>query len=103
MRVEFRAFLPYIYRGSEMIYPAWRGGVCGVGTLAFLENCECVKKYCEASAHTVLCYRNIRSTILKGLKRMSNTRKMLHELIDKLTENEVTFLIEFLKRILHLD
>lgn len=33
---------------------------------------------------------------------MKNTRTMLHEIIDKLSENEAIFLLEFIKRILHL-
>lgn len=35
---------------------------------------------------------------------MSNTRKQLIEIIEKkLSENEVVFVLEFLKKILHLD
>lgn len=34
---------------------------------------------------------------------MSNTRSQLIEIIEKLTDNEVIFVLQFLKRILHLD
>lgn len=34
---------------------------------------------------------------------MSSTRNQLIEIINNLTENEVIFVFEFLKRILHLD
>lgn len=42
---------------------------------------------------------------MKGeLPFMSNTRKQLIEIIEmKLSENEVIFVLEFLKKILHLD
>lgn len=32
-----------------------------------------------------------------------STKEQLHSLIDKLTDNEVTFFLEFLKRILGID
>jgi hypothetical protein len=56
-----------------------------------------------------IVFRNTRSPMhrlnMKGeLPFMSNTRKQLIEIIEmKLSENEVIFVLEFLKKILHLD
>ena len=37
------------------------------------------------------------------MNNMSNARNQLDEIIEQLSENEVIFILEFLKRILHLD